>query len=93
MWGEGGGGGLAHVGADVLAYRGFKSLIKCIEGHMMGLQREGGGRRRQRERAWQSVCMCTFHCSAKQKIITDGAPSSRVFPNAANDRGAEEVWV
>lgn len=35
--------------------------------------------------AWlsRSECMCTFHCSAVQKIITDGAPSSRDFPAAA----------
>lgn len=29
--------------------------------------------------------MCTFHCSAEQKIIPDGAPSSRGFPDAVMD--------
>lgn len=29
--------------------------------------------------------MCTFHCSAEQKISTDGAPSSRGFPDGVMD--------
>lgn len=40
-------------------------------------------RESQAGRARQTECMCTFHCSAVQKIITDGAPSSRDFPAAA----------
>lgn len=44
---------------------------------------EGGGRL---GRARLSERMCTFQCSAEQKIITDGAPSSRDFPAAAMDR-------
>lgn len=34
-------------------------------------------------RGGHTECVCTFHCSAEQKIITDGAPSSRDFPVAA----------
>lgn len=64
---------------DVLAYLGFKTLMRCTEGWMMGF---GEG---EREGARQTECMCTFHCSAEQKIITDGAPSSRDFPTAAMD--------
>lgn len=50
----------------------------------------GDGVYRERERAVggtrQSECIHTFHCSAEQKIITDGAPSSRDFLTAAKDR-------
>lgn len=58
---------------------------------------DGVYRERERERVSKRVredqlgkarrreCMCTFHCSAEQKIITDGAPSSRDFPTAAMD--------
>lgn len=38
---------------------------------------------------WQTECLCTFYCSAEQKIITDGAPSSRGFPDAVMDG---EAW-
>lgn len=34
-------------------------------------------------RGRRSECMCTFHCSAEQKIIPDGVTSSRDFPNTA----------
>lgn len=34
-------------------------------------------------RGRQSECMCTFHCSAEQKIIPDGVTSSRDFPTTA----------
>lgn len=34
-------------------------------------------------RGGHTECVCTFHSSAEQKIITDGAPSSRDFPVAA----------
>lgn len=67
----------------MLAYLGFKTLMRCIEGWMMGFtERE---REDESGRARQSEGMCTFHCSAEQKIITDGAPSSRDFPTAAMD--------
>lgn len=33
--------------------------------------------------------MCTFHRSAEQKIISDGAPSSRDFPAAATGGGGD----
>lgn len=70
---------------DVPAYLGFKTLMRCIEGWMMGFTEKGSEDELERDR--QSECMCTFHCSAEQKIITDGAPSSRDFPSAALDSG------
>lgn len=70
--------------ADVLAYLGFKTLMRCIEGWMMVVYR-GREREDELERDRQSECMCTFHCSAEQKIITDGPPTSRDFPSAAMD--------
>lgn len=39
--------------------------------------------------------MCTFRCSAEQKISTDGAPSSRGFPDGVMDgriKGLEIEW-
>lgn len=67
-------------------YLGFKTLMRCIEGRMMGFTE----REREREcgrAGWGElgrVSACVpFHCSAEQKIITDGAPSSRDFPTAA----------
>lgn len=67
--------------ADALAYLGFKTLMRCIEGWMMGFTERGSEDELERDR--QSECMCAFHCSAEQKIITDGPPSSRDFPSAA----------
>ena len=79
--------------SDVPAYLVFKSLMRCIEGLMMGFTERERESKRVREnqlgKARQRECMCTFHCSAEQKIITDGAPSSRDFPTAAMDR---EGW-
>lgn len=52
---------------------------------------DGVFREREKERenelgrARKSDCICTFHCSAEQKIITDGAPSSRDFPTVVVD--------
>lgn len=74
---------------DVSAYLGFKSLTRCIEGWLMRFTER---HRMIWRRGRQSECMCTFHCSAEQKIIIDGAPSSRDFPNAAMDGwGAMEI--
>ena len=39
---------------DVLAYLGFKTLMRCTEGWMMGFT-EG-----ERKGARQTECMCTF---------------------------------
>lgn len=44
-------------------------------------------------RGRQSECMCTFHCSAEQKIITDGAPSSRDFPTTVMDGEGWRRWA
>lgn len=66
--------------ADVPAYLRFKTLMRCIEGWMMGFTQSGWG---ESGGAGQAECMCAFHCSAVQKIITDGAPCSRDFPAAA----------
>ncbi len=68
---------------DVPAYLGFKTLMRCIEGWMMGFTERA--REKELGKARQSECMSTFDCSAEQKIITDGAPSSRDFPTAAMD--------
>lgn len=69
----------------IAAYLGFKSLTRCIEGCLMRFAE------RRRMDPGRSDCMCTFHCSAEQKIITDGAPSSRDFPAAAMG-GAVGGW-
>lgn len=67
----------------IAAYLGFKSLMRCIGGCLMRFAERW---RMDPGRGRQSDCMCTFHCSAEQKIITDGAPSSRDFPAAVKSR-------
>lgn len=64
-----------------------------------GVYRERGRERKRKGEgekwlsARQNECMCTFHCSAEQKIITDGAPSSRDFPTAAMYGGGEHLKI
>lgn len=72
---------------DVQAYLGFETLIRCTERWLMGFsERHGEGRVGC---ALQSACICSSHCSAERKIITDTEPSWRVFPTVA--AGMEEV--